>query len=63
MLIVTGNESRMHHYQSKSKCASMHWKHPNSLSTKKFKVTPSAGKVMLTVFWDSRGVLFFYFQK
>jgi len=24
---------------------------------KKFKVTPSAGKVMATVFWDSQGVI------
>jgi histone-lysine N-methyltransferase SETMAR len=33
--------------------------------TKKFKVTttPSAGKVMLTVFWDSQGVLLAHFLK
>jgi hypothetical protein len=30
---------------------------------KKFKVAPSAGKVMLTVFWDSQGVLLAHFQK
>jgi hypothetical protein len=29
----------------------------------KFKVTSSAGKVMLTVFWDSQGVLLARFQK
>jgi hypothetical protein len=29
----------------------------------KFKVTPPAGKVMLTVFWDSQGVLLAHFQK
>jgi hypothetical protein len=29
----------------------------------KFKVTPSAAKVMLTVFWDSQGVLLVLFQK
>jgi hypothetical protein len=29
----------------------------------KFKVMPSAGKVMLTVFWDSQGVLLAHFQK
>jgi hypothetical protein len=27
------------------------------------KVTPSAGKVMLDVFWDSHGVLLAHFQK
>jgi histone-lysine N-methyltransferase SETMAR len=39
------------------------WKRPNSPSAKKFKVMPSAGKVMLTVFWDSQGVLLAHFQK
>jgi hypothetical protein len=43
--------------------ASMQQKHPSSPSTKKFKVTPSAGKVMLTVFWDSQGALLAHFQK
>jgi hypothetical protein len=55
--IVSGDESWLHHYsyQSESKRASMQWRHPisPSLSTKKFKVTLSAGKVMLAVFWDS----------
>jgi hypothetical protein len=61
--IVTGNESWVHHYQPESKRASVQWKHPSSPSTKKFKVTPSAGKVMLTVFWHSHGVLLAHFQK
>jgi hypothetical protein len=56
---VTGDDSSVHHYESKSKRGSMQWEHPSSPSTKKFKVTnmPSAGKVMLTVFWDSQGLL------
>jgi hypothetical protein len=47
----------------------MQWKHPSSPSTKKqpksskFKVAPSAGKVMLTVFWNSLRVLLIHFQK
>jgi hypothetical protein len=41
----------------------MHWKHSSSLSIKNFKVTPSTGKVMLTVFWDSQGVELGHFQK
>jgi hypothetical protein len=63
--IVTGDESWVHHYQPESKRALVQWKHPSSPSTKKFKVTstPSAGMVMLTVFWDSQGVLLAYFQK
>jgi histone-lysine N-methyltransferase SETMAR len=32
-------------------------------SIKKFKVTLSAGKVMLAEFWDSQGVLLVHFQK
>jgi histone-lysine N-methyltransferase SETMAR len=61
--IVTGNKSWVHHYQPKSKRALMQWKHPSSPSTKKFKVTPPAGKVMLCVFLDSREVLSAHFQK
>ncbi|PNF22416.1 hypothetical protein B7P43_G16396 [Cryptotermes secundus] len=53
----------MPHYQPKSRCASVQWKDPSSPLTKKFKVTPSAGKVMLTMFWDYQGVLLSYFQK
>jgi histone-lysine N-methyltransferase SETMAR len=41
----------------------MQWKYPSSPSTKKFNVTPTAGKVMLTVFWNSQGVLSVRFQK
>jgi histone-lysine N-methyltransferase SETMAR len=63
--IVTGDKSRVHHYQPESKSASVQWKHPTSpsRSTKKFKVTPSVGKVMLTMFWNSQGVLLPRFQK
>jgi hypothetical protein len=61
--IVTGDESWVQHYQPESKRASVQGKHPSSLSTKKFNVTPSAGKVMLTVFRDSERVLWAYFQK
>jgi hypothetical protein len=55
--IVTGDESCVYHYWPESKYASVQWKHTSSHSnsTKKFKVTrtPSAEKVMFTVFWDS----------
>jgi hypothetical protein len=63
--IITGDESRVHLYQPKPKRASVQWKHPSSPWTKRFKVKsmPSAGKVMLTVFWDSQGVLLAHFQK
>jgi hypothetical protein len=61
--IVTGHKSWMHHYQPKSKHASIQWKHPSSPSTKKFKVMPSAGKVMLILFLDSQSVVLAHFQK
>ena len=35
----------------------MEWRHVNSPSKKKFKMPPSAGKVMCTVFWDRKGVI------
>ena len=41
----------------------MQWKHPASPAYKKFKVTPSAGKIILTVFWDCQGVLLNEFQQ
>ncbi|GFQ98439.1 histone-lysine N-methyltransferase SETMAR [Trichonephila clavata] len=49
--IVTGDESWIHHFTPESKAASMEWKHPSSLVRKKFKITPSVCKVLLTVFW------------
>jgi histone-lysine N-methyltransferase SETMAR len=61
--IATGEESWVIHYQPESERASMQWKHPSSPSIKTFKVTPSAGKVMLSMFWDSEGVLLAHFQK
>ena len=50
--IVTGDETWVHHYAPESKRQSMEWKHPGSPAKKKFKTQPSAGKVMLTIFWD-----------
>lgn len=55
--IVTGDETWVHHVTPTSKQASMSWKHPSSPPRKKFKTTPSAKKVMATVFWDHQGVL------
>ena len=39
----------------------MEYCHPGSLSVKKFKTVPSAKRVMLTLFWDARGVLYMEF--
>jgi hypothetical protein len=54
---VTGNELWVNHFQRESKHVSVQQKHLNSPSTKKFKVTPSAAKVMFNMFWNSQGVL------
>ena len=51
------DEAWVHHYQSETKEQSKQWKHPMSPTPKKVKVTPSAGKVMASVFWDAQGVL------
>jgi len=61
--IVTGDETWLHHYKPKSKRQSFQWKHPSSPVAKKFKMQPSAGKLMLTVFWDSQGPLIETYQE
>jgi len=55
--IVTQDETWVHHFDPQTKWQSMIWKHVTSPTPKKFKVTPSAGKVMVMVFWDSQGVI------
>jgi len=54
--IVMGDETWVHHYQPETTQASRQWKHKESPTPTKFKVVPSAGKVMATVFWGMRGV-------
>jgi histone-lysine N-methyltransferase SETMAR len=39
------------------------WKHPGSPMKYKFKSQPSAGKVMLTLFWDSQGLILDHYLK
>lgn len=55
--IVTGDETWVHHYDPESKQESMQWHIKGTPHPKKFKVTPSAGKVMATIFWDCDGIL------
>lgn len=56
--IVTMDETWVHHFDPETKKQSMSWKRPSSPPMKKFRVTPSAGKVMASVFWDSEGIIF-----
>jgi histone-lysine N-methyltransferase SETMAR len=55
--IITGDESWVHYYEPETKRQSMEWRHDTSPRPKKFKTQASAGKVMVTVFWDIRGVV------
>jgi len=62
--IITGDETWVHHYEPETKRQSMQWKHTSSPSSKNFKSQPSAGKLLLTVFWDSQGpILEHYMEK
>ena len=56
--IVTTDETWVHYFTPESKRSSMQWRHPESPKPKKAKTTFSAGKVMATIFWDSKGVLY-----
>jgi [histone H3]-lysine36 N-dimethyltransferase SETMAR len=61
---VTMDESWVHHYDPETKIQSKQWKHTGSPPPRKFKVVPSAGKIMLSVFWDAQGIILTdYLQK
>ena len=53
--IVTGDESWVHFYEPQRKRQSMEWRHTSSPKPKKVQAQRSAGKVMLTLFWDYNG--------
>jgi hypothetical protein len=55
--IVIGDATWVHHFEQETKRQSLEWHHPQSPRKKKFKTAPSAGKVMVTVFWDCDEVL------
>lgn len=55
--IVTGDETFIHHYDPESKWESKEWRHRGSPPPIKFRVQPSAGKIMATIFWDAQGIL------
>ena len=54
--IVTGAESWIHHFDPEEKRLSLQLRHTSSPHPKKIKTTPSAGKILLTAFWDSQRV-------
>lgn len=55
--IVTGVETWVHYHQLEMKRSSKEWRHKSLPKSKKFRTQQSAGKVMLTLFWDTKGVI------
>ena len=61
---LTQDECWVHHFDSDTKKQSMQWKYSTSPSPKKAKVVSSAGKVMASIFWNAKGILFIdYLQR
>jgi hypothetical protein len=59
--IITADETWAHHYEPESKAQRMAWKCPTSPVAKEFKSQPSAGKIMLTLFWNMEGAILVHF--
>ena len=57
--LVTVGGTWVHYYEPKNKAQ---WVGPGYPRPKKFKTQPSAGKVMATVFWDTKGVILLDFS-
>lgn len=55
--ITTQDETWLHHYEPESKDQSSQWRTREEGAPIKFKAVASAGKVMSSVFWDSKGIL------
>jgi hypothetical protein len=56
--ITTGDEIWVSHITPELKQKSNEWRHTSSPLKKKFKQTISSRRIMYTVFWDRKGVLF-----
>ena len=56
--IITGDEYWMYGYDPETKSQSSKWKHSSSHRPKKARQVLSKFKVMLTAFFDSRGVVY-----
>lgn len=54
---VTVDETWIHYYTPETKEQSKQWTSPNERAPKKAKTVRSAGKIMATVFWDSKGII------
>ena len=59
--LVTVNETWVHYYEPENKARSRPWVGLGSPRRRKFRTLPSAGMVMPTVFWDTKGVIMLNF--
>ena len=55
--IIIDDESWAHYSQPETKTASKDGRYPNLPNSNKFRARPSAAKVMLTLFWESNGLI------
>ena len=55
--LVTQDETWVPHFDPETKAESRQWKHSDSPPPRKFKVSKSVGKIMVSVFWDASGIL------
>lgn len=61
---ITMDETWIHHYTPESKLQSKQWIGPGESAPKKAKSVLSANKVMASVFWDAKGIIFIdYLEK
>jgi len=51
------DETWLYHYDPETKQQSVEWRHSGSTRPKKFRVQKSAGKFLVSIFWDQDGVL------
>ena len=55
--LITADETWVRHYEPETRRESMEYRHPESPRPKKLKISRSSNKLMLSVFWDARGVI------
>ena len=55
--LVTLDETWVHYYEPENKAQIRQWVGPGSPRPKKLKAQPSAGKMMASVFWATKGVV------
>lgn len=55
--LITVDETWLHHYTPETKVQSKQWIAHGENPPKKAKSVKSAGKVMATIFWDSKGII------